>query len=78
MSSQFEKAIGDLEQQISSLQQMAEQHGLDVRKEVQVLEQKLSRMREESYRNLSPMERVQLARHPKRPYEPTRRSNASG
>ena len=68
MTTQFEKAISDLEQQITSLQKMAEQHGLDVRKEVQVLEQKLSRMREESYRNLSPMERVQLARHPKRPY----------
>ena len=68
MSSQFEKNIADLEQQISSLQEMAEQHGLDVRKEVAVLEQKLARMKEESYRNLSPMERVQLARHPKRPY----------
>jgi acetyl-CoA carboxylase carboxyl transferase subunit alpha len=47
---------------------MAEQHGLDVRKEVAVLEQKLVRMKEESYRNLTSMERVQLARHPKRPY----------
>src|SRR5918998_279026 len=65
---QFEKAIADLEEQISSLQDMAKQHGLDVRKEVQVLEQKLSRMKEESYRNLTAMERVQLARHPKRPY----------
>ena len=68
MSSQFDKNISDLEQQIASLQQMAEQHGLDVRKEVAVLEQKLERMKEESYRNLTSMERVQLARHPKRPY----------
>ena len=68
MSSQFEKNISDLEQQIASLQKMAEQHGLDVRKEVAVLEQKLARMKEESYRNLTSMERVQLARHPKRPY----------
>lgn len=68
MTSQFEKNLADLEQQISSLQKMAEQHGLDVRKEVALLEQKLTRMKEESYRNLTPMERVQLARHPKRPY----------
>jgi acetyl-CoA carboxylase carboxyl transferase subunit alpha len=68
MSTQFEKAIADLEQQIASLQQLADQHGLDVRKEVQVLEQKLERMKEESYRSLTAMERVQLARHPKRPY----------
>jgi acetyl-CoA carboxylase carboxyl transferase subunit alpha len=68
MTTPFEKNIADLEEQIASLQQMAEQHGLDVRKEVAVLEQKLVRMKEESYRNLTSMERVQLARHPKRPY----------
>ena len=68
MSTPFEKGITDLEQQIASLQEVAAQHGLDVHKEVQVLEEKLARMKEESYRNLTPMERVQLARHPKRPY----------
>ena len=68
MSTQFDKAIQDLEQQIASLQHLAEQHGLDVRTEISVLEQKLERMKQESYRNLTAMERVQLARHPKRPY----------
>jgi len=68
MSTQFEKGIQDLEQQIATLLRMAEEHGLQVSKEVQVLEQKLARMKEESYRNLTAMERVQLARHPKRPY----------
>lgn len=63
-----EKAVKDLEQQIASLQKLAKEHGLDVHTEVQVLEQKLVRMREDSYRNLTAMERVQLARHPKRPY----------
>ncbi|HEX6558102.1 MAG TPA: acetyl-CoA carboxylase carboxyltransferase subunit alpha, partial [Longimicrobiales bacterium] len=63
-----EKAIADLEQQIVTLQKLAGEHNLDVHAEVQVLEQKLKRMREESYRNLTAMERVQLARHPKRPY----------
>jgi acetyl-CoA carboxylase carboxyl transferase subunit alpha len=68
MSTPFEKGIEDLEQQIATLLRMAEEHGLQVTKEVQVLEQKLARMKEESYRNLTAMERVQLARHPKRPY----------
>lgn len=63
-----EKAVKELEQQIASLQKLADEHGLDVHSEVRVLEQKLSRMREDSYRNLTAMERVQLARHPKRPY----------
>lgn len=63
-----EKAITELEQQITSLHKLAKDHGLDVHKEVTVLEQKLDKMKEESYRNLTAMERVQLARHPKRPY----------
>ena len=60
--------LTELEQQIRNLQQLADQHGLAVRDEIAKLETKLSRMREEVYRNLSPVERVQLARHPKRPY----------
>jgi acetyl-CoA carboxylase alpha subunit len=47
---------------------MAEQHGLDVEDELRVLEQKLDALREETYRNLTAVERVQLARHPKRPF----------
>lgn len=64
----FDKGIRELEQQIASLQKLAHEHGLDVKAEVQVLEQKLERMKEETYRNLSAMERVHVARHPKRPY----------
>ena len=64
----MDKRVRELQQQIASLQKLAQEHGLDVRTEVLLLEQKLERMREESYRNLSAMERVQLARHPKRPY----------
>jgi acetyl-CoA carboxylase carboxyl transferase subunit alpha len=63
-----EKAIKELEQQIASLTKLAHEHGLDARTELHVLEQKLERMREDTYRNLTSMERVQLARHPKRPY----------
>jgi acetyl-CoA carboxylase carboxyl transferase subunit alpha len=64
----IDKGIRELEQQIASLQKVAHEHGLDVRTEVQVLEQKLMRMKQETYDNLTAMERVQLARHPKRPY----------
>ena len=64
----LEKGIRELQQQIASLQKLAQEHALDVRTEVQVLEQKLARMKEESYSKLTAMERVQLARHPKRPY----------
>jgi acetyl-CoA carboxylase carboxyl transferase subunit alpha len=47
---------------------MAEQHGLDVDDELRLLEEKARSMREESLPQPQPVERVQLARHPKRPY----------
>jgi len=64
----FEKDITRLEQQIVQLRQLGDQHGLDVKDEVRVLETKLTTLRKESYLNLTAVERVQMARHPKRPY----------
>ncbi|HSJ07476.1 MAG TPA: acetyl-CoA carboxylase carboxyltransferase subunit alpha [Longimicrobiales bacterium] len=57
-----------LEDQIRQLELMADQHGLDVGDEVAVLEAKLDALRQDTYSNLSAVERVQLARHPKRPF----------
>jgi acetyl-CoA carboxylase carboxyl transferase subunit alpha len=65
---EFEKDIANLEQQIRQLQQLAEQHELDVSDEIGVLQQKLEALRQDTYHNLSAVERVQLARHPKRPF----------
>ena len=62
------KAITELEQQIGRLQDMARQHGLDVDKELGVLENKLAQLKQDAYDNLTAIERVQLARHPKRPF----------
>jgi acetyl-CoA carboxylase carboxyl transferase subunit alpha len=39
-----------------------------VRREIEPLEEKLAEMRQEIYRNLTPFQRVQVARHPRRPY----------
>jgi acetyl-CoA carboxylase carboxyl transferase subunit alpha len=64
----YAKDISALEEHIVRLREMGEQHELDVRDELQVLERKLERLRDERYRNLTPVERVQLARHPRRPY----------
>ena len=64
----FERSIADLERQIEELHRMAREHDLDVREEVAVLQGKLDQQREEVYRNLSAVDRVQLARHPRRPY----------
>lgn len=70
MSLQHDDAgdLARLEEQIRQLRDVAAQHGLDVEDEVRLLEEKATRLREESYRNLTAVERVQLARHPKRPF----------
>ena len=60
--------ITELEDQISKLQELARQHGLDVDREVGVLENKLAQLKQDTYENLSAIERVQLARHQKRPF----------
>ena len=64
----FEQGVRELEQQIERLQVLARQRGLEVGDEVRVLEQKLDQLKRDKYENLTAVERVQLARHPKRPY----------
>jgi acetyl-CoA carboxylase carboxyl transferase subunit alpha len=64
----FERAIADVEEQISGLRTMARERGLDVSSEILALERKLHGLKQDTFANLSPIERVQVARHPRRPY----------
>ena len=64
----FEKPIAELERQIDDLKKLATQRSLDVAREIAPLEAKLAELRSEIYRNLTPYQRVQVARHPRRPY----------
>jgi len=64
----FEKPIAELERQIEDLKRLASQRSLDVAREIAPLEAKLAELRSEIYRNLTPYQRVQVARHPRRPY----------
>jgi acetyl-CoA carboxylase carboxyl transferase subunit alpha len=64
----FEKPLLDLERQIAHLKRLAESQRLSVHDEIAPLEQKLSELRREIYADLTPMQRVQVARHPRRPY----------
>ena len=64
----FERAIAEVEDQIVRLRGLARERGLDVSHELRSLERKLQGLKEETFRNLSPIERVQVARHPRRPY----------
>ena len=64
----FERDIAELQRQIDGLRTLADEKGIDVVHEIEVLRNRLASMTEETYRNLAPMERVQGARHPNRPY----------
>ncbi len=64
---EFEKPIFELEKQIDELKKLAGDRQLDVGKEIAPLEAKLVELREEIYRTLTPLQRVQVARSNKRP-----------
>ena len=64
----FEKPIEELREQIAQLKRMATDRSLDVEGEIAPLEKRLAELRREIYRDLSPMQRVQVARHPRRPF----------
>jgi acetyl-CoA carboxylase carboxyl transferase subunit alpha len=64
----FEKPIVELERQIEELKRTAGDRELDVDDEIAPLEQKLSELRTEVYRSLTPLQRVQVARSNRRPF----------
>jgi len=65
---EFEKPILELEDKITELRQLARLQELPVDDEVRRLTAKAERMRREIYSKLTPWQKVQLARHPGRPY----------
>lgn len=64
----FEKPIIELERKIDELKGFTAREDLNMSGEVKKLEAKLAQIKKEIYENLSPWQRVQLARHPRRPY----------
>lgn len=65
---EFEKDIVEIQEQIDKLLNQASEKGVDVTGEVELLRTRLEVLRDETYQNLSPIEQVQVARHPQRPY----------
>jgi acetyl-CoA carboxylase carboxyl transferase subunit alpha len=64
----FEKPIVELENKISELKNFTSHKKINLSSEIKRLEEKLSHLKEEIYNNLTPWQRVQIARHPARPY----------
>jgi acetyl-CoA carboxylase carboxyl transferase subunit alpha len=65
---EFEKPVLELEQKIQELREHALEHGVGAEREIAELEKKAEGLRREIYAQLTRYQRVQIARHPKRPY----------
>ncbi len=64
----FEKPIQDLEGKLAEMKQIADDSDVDVSQEVKSLEEKIKTLKKDIYSNLTRWQRVQLSRHPDRPY----------
>jgi acetyl-CoA carboxylase carboxyl transferase subunit alpha len=60
----FERPLIELESRIAETRRLAEQSGIDISDTIRQLEERLEKLREDIYKNLTPWQRVQLARHP--------------
>jgi acetyl-CoA carboxylase carboxyl transferase subunit alpha len=65
---EFEKPLQELERKIEELRQLGADQKMDVEDEAASLQRRLEATRFEIYQNLTPMQRVLVARHPRRPY----------
>jgi acetyl-CoA carboxylase carboxyl transferase subunit alpha len=65
---EFEKPIAELERELEKLQAKAGSQNSEVSAEVALLEDKLAETRAAIYRDLTPWQRVQIARHTERPF----------
>lgn len=65
---EFELPIKELEEQLQKCQLIGEESDVDVTETCKQIEKKLTEAKKEIYKNLTPWQRVQLSRHPSRPY----------
>ena len=64
----FELPIKELEEQLNKCKIIGEQSDVDVTETCNQIEKKLAQAKKDIYGNLSPWQRVQMSRHPSRPY----------
>jgi acetyl-CoA carboxylase carboxyl transferase subunit alpha len=64
----FEKPIATLEKKLQDLRELSSQEGMDLSEEITLLEKRVNVLIEETYAKLTSWQKVQLSRHPNRPY----------
>ncbi len=65
---EFEKPLRELAKELDALHQKSLEQNVDLSDAIAALEQRLAHAQRDIYSNLTPWQRVQIARHPKRPY----------
>jgi len=65
---EFEKPLRELVRQLDELRQRSIETNVDLANEIRLIERKIETTQREIYSNLTPWQKVQIARHPKRPY----------
>ncbi len=68
MHLEFEKPIIELEEKLLSMKDLAKDSDANVEEAIKTLENKLLKLKKDTFKNLTPWQRVQLSRHPERPY----------
>ncbi|HBL11911.1 MAG TPA: acetyl-CoA carboxylase carboxyl transferase subunit alpha [Cyanobacteria bacterium UBA11162] len=63
----FEKPLSELETRINQIRDLAQENNVDVSEQIRQLEARAVQLRQEIFSSLSPSQRLQLARHPRRP-----------
>ncbi|MGK7918023.1 MAG: acetyl-CoA carboxylase carboxyl transferase subunit alpha [Prochloraceae cyanobacterium] len=63
----FEKPLCELESRIEQIRQLSEETQVDVSDQISQLEKRAVQLRKEIFRTLTPAQRLQIARHPRRP-----------
>jgi acetyl-CoA carboxylase carboxyl transferase subunit alpha len=64
----FEKPIAELESKLEDMKHLASDSDKDVQSAIKALERKILELKKETFENLTGWQRVQLSRHPDRPY----------
>lgn len=64
----FEKPLAEMEKKLDEIRKMADEQKIDLSGQIAEIEQKLDEEKRRIYSNLTAWQRVQLARHPRRPY----------
>lgn len=64
----FEKPIAELYEQLENLKQVGEKGNVDLSKAIEELEARIIEKKKETYTNLTGWQKVQISRHPERPY----------